>query len=522
MFAQAAGNPNLFLYVLILIGAILLLGVIMQVADNLLRIEARQRNVESKRIGLLPGFGDLFRKRIPAHLEDKDTYVLTRGFDIRLEGQAEKKVSDAAHVTRYALQPPNWVGMAPIPKLHVAVGDYVRAGQPVFFDKAADDVQYVSPVSGEVIEVRRGAKRSIAEIVVLGDKDIQYVDLSLPDLRSCSREDLVAFLRANGGWTLIRERPYDIVPAADSLPANIFISTFDSAPLAPDLDFVVEGRGDAFQKGIDVLTHLTEGEVHLGLDGREGASPSTVFTGAQNVEKHWFIGPHPSGNVGIQIHHVDPIRPWRKVWVLGVQEVITLGAMFLDGRFDARRIIAVTGEPVKHPAYVRTYAGAHIGELLKGNVDESDNRLISGDVLSGEKKSEDGYLNFFDDQVTVLQEGNYYEMFGWLVPSKTRPSVSRTFPNFLLPDLKYVADTNTHGEKRAFVVTGEYEKVLPMDIYPQHLMKAIITSNFERMEGLGIHELSEEDVALCEFACTSKMPLQKILREGLEMMREQG
>jgi len=302
---------------------------------------------------------------------------------------------------------------------------------------------------------------------------------------------------------MISQRPFGVIPDATDIPSNIFVSTFDSAPLAPDLSFVVEGQGAAFQKGLDVLGMLTEGAVHLGLDARGDASPSNVFTEATGVQKHWFHGKHPVGNVGIQIHHISPIAGNDKVWTLGVQEVITIGKLFAEGKFDASRIIAVTGSESSTPGYVKTYLGANVGALA-GTVGDNV-RLVSGDVLSGAQKSKEEFLDFRDDQITTIKEGNEYEMFGWLAPMDARPSVSQTFL-----------------EKRAFVVTGQYEKVLPMDIYPQHLMKAIIVNDFERMEGLGINELLEEDVALCEFACTSKQPLQSILREGLEIMREQA
>jgi Na+-transporting NADH:ubiquinone oxidoreductase subunit A len=272
---------------------------------------------------------------------------------------------------------------------------------------------------------------------------------------------------------------------------------------------------------LDVLTRLTSGKVHLGLDGRDDATPSAIFTQATGVEKHWFRGAHPAGNVGVQIHHIAPLKPGQKVWTIGVQEVAALGRLFLHGRLDWKRIIALTGYPLAKPLYISTYVGANIGELLKDNVTETNVRYVSGDVLSGAQKSADGFVNFYDDQVTVLREGNYYEMFGWLLPLTERPSVSRTFPNFLFPGSRFIANTNTHGERRAFVMTGEYERVLPMDVYPQHLMKAILANDFEKMEGLGIYELAEEDIALCEFVCTSKMPLQKILRDGQKVMREQ-
>jgi len=338
----------------------------------------------------------------------------------------------------------------------------------------------------ELVAVNRGAKRSISEVVILADKDQNnFRSYNLPDLNS-SREDLVEFLLGSGVWPMIRQRPYNVVADPLDIPKAIFVSTFDSAPNAPDLNFVVAGKEAAFQKGLDVISKLTEGKVHLGLDARGEEAPSTAFTEATGVEKTYYNGPHPSGNVGIQIHHTEPISANERVWTLGVQDVITIGKLFIEGRYDAERIIAVTGAELEHTGYVKTYLGANLENMVKGNLK------------------------------------NDHEMFGWLLPLSPRPTVSKTYPNFLFPNYKFTPNTNTHGEKRAFVVTGQYEKVLPMDVYPQQLMKAILVNDYERMEGLGIYELSEEDVALCEFVCTSKQPAQKILRQGLDMMREQG
>ncbi|HFC00718.1 MAG TPA: NADH:ubiquinone reductase (Na(+)-transporting) subunit A, partial [Phaeodactylibacter sp.] len=346
----------------------------------------------------------------------------------------------------------------------------------------------------------------------------------VPDLTTCSREDLVKFLMESGAWSFIRQRPYNLVADPVDTPKGIFISTFDSAPLAPDLNYVVDGNEAAFQKGLDVLTKFAP--VHLGLNARKETAPHAAFTEAKGVAKHWFNGAHPAGNVGIQIHHIDPITAHSKVWVAGVQDVITIGKLFTEGKFDASRMVAITGAELEKPHYVKTFIGAKIEDLVNNNLkpleDGKSLRFVSGDVLSGKKVAKEGYLGYYDDQVTVLEEGNQYEMFGWLFPQSARPSVSGTLPNGFYPEIKFKANTNTHGEKRAFVVTGEYEKMLPMDIYPQHLMKAIIVNDFEKMEGLGIYELAEEDIALCEFACTSKQPLQNILKKGLDTMREQG
>lgn len=524
-FGQSGSEGSSFLLIgLISVAVLVLLAVLLQVSDNLLAIEARQTGADRSgaNFSLFPRLAEIFRPAKPAFLSEETVYRLRRGHDINLAGKPESTTIQEMKVGTFALQPPNFIGMMPIPKILVEEGQSVKAGDPIMFDKSRPEIQHVAPVSGEVIAINRGAKRSIAEVVILADKEQQYRKLPAFDYEKKSREELVKYLLENGGWTLFRQRPYNVLADLEEAPANIFISTFDTAPLAPDLNLVVEGRGEAFQAGLNVLGKLTSGSVHLGLDARGETVPSEIFTQAQNVQKHWFSGKHPAGNVGVQIHHIAPIGDGTKVWTLGVQEVITLGAMFTEGRYNAERVIAVTGNEISEPKYVRTMLGASIADLTKDNLRSDHVRYISGDVLSGEQKAGKGYLNFYDDQLTVIKEGDYFELFGWLIPGKFRPTVSRSYPNYLFKSMEYEADTNTHGEKRAFVVTGEYEAMLPMDVYPQHLLKAILINDFERMEGLGIYEVVEEDLALCEFACTSKQPLQQILREGLDLMRAQG
>ncbi len=519
---ENSGNDYL-LYTLLAVIALLILGMLVQVSDNLLGIRAKQAGLDTEEHGLsvFPRLSDIFAAPKPEYTGKDPVVTLHKGFDIILEGEAAKQQIEA-QVKTFAVQPPNFRGIAPIPKMEVEVGSEVKAGDVLFHDKAHPDVKFVAPVSGEIIAIERGAKRAITQVIILADKEQQFRSLTPPNLATCSREELQAFLMESGGWTLIRQRPFQIIPAQGDVPRDIFISTFDTAPLAPDLNYVVEGRGEAFQKGLDVLARLTDGEVWLGLDARGNKAPSPVFTGATGVKKCWFRGKHPAGNVGVQIHHIRPIRSGDKVWTLNVQDVITIGALFTESRYNATRVVAVTGDEIKQAGYVRTYLGANIGDLVAGNLKRDHVRIISGDVLSGAKKETSGFLDAFDDQVSVIEEGDDFEMFGWLTPSYRRPTTSRTYvSNLLFPKDAFDVNTNTHGERRAFVVTGQYEDVLPMDILPQHLFKAILTGDIERMEGLGILELSEEDVALCEFACTSKQPLQDMLRDGLEMMQEQ-
>ncbi len=522
-YAQSvASGSDLTQIVVTSLVVLFLIIIVMLVANSFMKVEAQSMGVSKtgQGFGILPSMDQLFAKDLPRGVDKNDVHFLRQGFDLNLQGDAEKRVIPRVGKT-YAVKPTNFIGMSPIPKVEPEVGSTVLAGDVLFFDKKNPDVKYVAPVSGEVIEINRGEKRSIASIVILADKEISHKKHNAPALTG-GRQAIVDFMLEAGVWPMLRQRPYNVVAKPTDVPKSIFVSTFDSAPLAPDLSFVVQGRDAAFQIGLDVLNALTPGDVNLGLDG--SANSAKAFSQAKGVKKHYFRGQHPAGNVGIHIHHVDPVSADQVVWTAGVQDVITIGQLFLDGTYDATRYVAVTGAELKNPAYAKTYIGAKVSDLLEDQVtsDAGNIRIISGDVLSGQKVGADDYLNFYDDQLTELEEGDYYELFGWLLPIAPRPSTSGTFPNILYGDYKFKADTNSHGEKRAFVLTGHYEKVLPMDVLPQELMKAIMANDFERMEGLGIYELVEEDVAICEFTCVSKQPLQSILREGLDVMREQG
>ncbi len=524
IFAQGSGSQgsDLLLYGLLAAVVLIFFYLLMQVSDHMLAIEAQRMGLnpdQRKKVGIIPSLtAGMFSKSAPAYVGKAPYIPLKKGFNILLEGAAEKKIVPGDQVRTFGLEPGQFLGMSPIPKVLVEEGANVKAGDLLFFDKKRPEIKYAAPVSGEVIEIRRGEKRAITAVVILADKEVQYRSFEAFDLEKSSREDLVTYLLEAGVWPHIRQRPYNIVPNPQDIPRDIFISTFDTAPLAPDLDLVVEGRGAQFQKGLDVLGKLTPGKVVLGLNANGKTAPSPVFTDAQGVEKYWFSGKHPAGNPGVQIHNIRPVGTKDHVWVVGVQDVITIGALFADKKYDAGRVAVVAGAELNQPQYVRTYLGASIADLVKNNLKHDHVRAISGDILSGKKLDMTDFLGFYDDQLTIVKEGDDFELFGWLIPQEGRPSVSGTYPNALFPARKYQASTNTRGERRAFVVTGQYEDLLPMSIYPQHVLKAVINGDYEGMEGLGLKELVEEDVALCEFACTSKQPLQKILREGLDLM----
>lgn len=519
-FAQGGFTTGTLTSIIVGVAALVGIAALITITDNLMKVEASKLGLDvvKKDIGIFPSLESLFSGKAK-HLTGKDSgyHILKKGHDIKLAGSPKKEVV-SGKVSRFAVSPYDFRGISPIPKVTVEVGDNVKAGEPIFFDKKVPDIVYTAPVSGEIIEVNRGEKRSIKNVVILADKEISYKKF---DTDASNVDQIKKTMAESGAWTLINQRPFDIVPSLDSVARDIFISTFDSAPLAPDNAFILSGNEHHFQKGVDILGKLTSGTVFLGLDAHDTKNP---FASINNVQRHWFKGKHPAGNVGVQIHNIKPIKPGQNVWTLGVQEVITIGKLFNEGIMDYSRIIAVGGSRVGTPCHIKTHLGANIGELLKDQIKASEKsaRIINGDVLSGVQKGEGDFLGYKSDQISVISEGDDYELFGWLLPIKPRPSTSNTFPNFLYPDYEFEGETNTHGEKRAFVVTGQYEEVLPMEIYPQHLMKAIMAEDIEKMEGLGIGELSEEDIALCEFVCTSKSPLQSTLRKGLDFIRQQG
>jgi Na+-transporting NADH:ubiquinone oxidoreductase subunit A len=445
---------------------------------------------------------------------------IRKGLDINLEGEAEKVLEEAAVPETFALKPPDFHDVRT--KLLCKEGDEVKAGTPIFYDKDNEQVMFTSPVSGELVEVVRGAKRKILEIKVLADKEIAHEDFGKGDPKEMSREDVLDKLLKSGTFPFIRKRPFSVVPHPENKPKSIFIPAFDTNPLAPDLDFIYHGQKEYFQKGIEVLKKLTDGKIHLGISSNTTAD---TFLEAEGVERTAFEGPHPAGNVGVHIHNIDPILPGDEVWYLYPHGVVTIGKLFQEGIYDPSKVVALAGSEVEKPKYYRTRIGASIKNLVNGNVStDKDLRYISGNPLTGETIEAEGYLGFYHDQVTVLPEGNEKKFFmtdGWLSPGLNKFSMSKAYPSWLFPNKKYRLDTNKNGEKRAYVVTGQYEEVFPFHIYPQQLVKSIIIQDLDLMEKLGIHEVDAEDFALCEFVCTSKQPVQKIVRGGLDQLKQE-
>jgi len=442
---------------------------------------------------------------------------LKKGLNINLKGEADKVYASIPQSDLFSLKPTDFHGLTP--KLTVKAGDKVKAGSCIFFDKYNEKVRFSSPVSGEVTDVVRGAKRRILEVKLKADTETKYESFSTLDA-SANREQFIEGLLESGVWPFIRQKPFDIIANPMDTPKAIFISTFNTAPLAPDNDFVLHGLEKEFQTGVDFLKKLTNGKIHLNVDGN--TNPSTVFTSCKGVQINKITGAHPAGNVGVQIHHIDPINKGDVVWYLYPQDVLTIARLFTEGKYDVSRIVALTGPQVEKPRYYRTIAGANIKNLLDENTLIGDNnRFISGDVLTGKQIEEDGNIGFYDSQVTVIEEGNQQEFLGWIAPNLDKFSLSKSYFSWLMPSKKYSLNTNYNGEERAYVVTGQYEKVLPMDIYPMQLIKACLIDDIDSMEQLGIYEISPEDVALCEFVCTSKMEVQSIIREGLDLIKKE-
>jgi Na+-transporting NADH:ubiquinone oxidoreductase subunit A len=379
-----------------------------------------------------------------------------------------------------------------------------------------DQVIYASPVSGEVVEIKRGDKRKLLEIKILADATVSHEKSGALDLNQ-DRAALADKLAASGVWPNLIQRPFGIVANPADSPKAIFVSGFDTHPLAPEVPFLLQGEERYFQAGIDALAKLTSGKVHLNVDGSK-AVPA-IYSGVKNAQINQFSGPHPAGNVGTQIHHLDPINKGDIAWTIAPYGVVQFGKFVLEGIYDASKVIALTGSEMTQRGYVKTYTGANVSTFVGSNSQADSLRIIAGNVLTGEKVDAQGYLGFYHNQVTVIPEGKYEEFLGWLKPSSSKLSFHKAIGMFsFLNRGEFKVDTNTHGEERPFVVSGVFEKVMPMDILPTYLFKAIVTEDFDEMEELGLYEVIEEDVALCEFVDPSKNELQELVRHGIELL----
>ncbi len=440
---------------------------------------------------------------------------IRKGLDIKLKGAASKTTDKAIVSNTYALRLEDFHSITP--KLKVKVGDSVKAGQALFYNKANEAMQFVSPVSGKVTDIVRGAKRKILSIKLQADKEQVYEDFGTSSIGSMDAASVKSKLLASGCWTFIKQRPYDVIANPEQTPKAIFISAYASAPLAADYDYVLHGKEAELQAAVSALAKLTTGAVHVSV----GKSSNSPMANLSDITLHKVSGPHPSGNVGTQIAKIDPINKGEVVWTVSPQDLVIIGELLLTGKYNAERLVALVGSVVKDPKYYSTKIGAEVATFVYGaGVSNNDNfRIISGNVLTGKQIAPDSHLGYYDNAVTIIPEGNDYELFGWNKPVFNKISSSRALTfSWLFPKKEYDLDTNTNGEHRAFVLTGNYEQVFPLDIYPMQLLKAAMYQDLDEMEALGMYEVAPEDFALTEFICVSKQPHQKIIREGLDLM----
>jgi Na+-transporting NADH:ubiquinone oxidoreductase subunit A len=442
---------------------------------------------------------------------------LKKGLNIKLKGSAEKVLEKLPVPATVALKPTDFPGLTP--KLSVKADAAIKAGDALFYDKYHPEIVFTAPYGGKVVSINRGERRKILEIVIETNDKAGAVQFKKADPSNLSGEEVKELILKSGLWPFIKKRPYGVIASPDQKPLSIYVSTFDTAPLAPDYNFVIEGQLGTFQTGINALAKLTEGKVYLGIN------QGSAFAGVKNAVINTFDGPHPAGNVGIQIANTNPINKGEVVWTVNVQDVLFIGRLFEKGQVDFTRIMALTGSEVQAPKYYQTIVGAPVASMVQEKLVEASYhmRIISGNVLTGKKVSPQNYLGFYNNQVTVIPEGDEYEFIGWASPGIDKFSASKTFFSNLFPKKEYKMNANLHGGERAFVMSGQYEKLVPMDILPVHLLKAILVNDIDKMEQLGIYEVIEEDLALCEYACTSKVEVQKILRDGINtMIKELG
>ena len=440
---------------------------------------------------------------------------LRKGLDINLKGKAPLEITQVKEPGFYSLVPDDFTGVTP--KVVVKEQEYVMAGGTLFIDKNNPEIKFVSPVSGVVTSVERGARRKVLNITVAAAEEQDFEDFGKQNVTQLNGQQMKELLMQSGMFAFIRQRPYDIIADPTVMPKAIFISAFDTNPLAPDFEFALKGEEANFQTGLDALAQMAK--TYLGI---HVSQKSTALTQAKNVEINVFEGPNHSGNVGVPINHIPPVCKGETVWTIDPQAVIFIGRLMNTGKVDMTRTVAITGSEVLKPVYCKLKVGALLTHVFAGNVNKDNAlRYISGNVLTGKTVSPNGYLGAFHSQLTVIPDGaDVHEMFGWIMPRFDQFSTSRSYFSWLIgPKREYVFDTRVKGGERHMIMSGEYDKVLPMDIMPEFLIKAIIANDIDRMEALGIYEVAPEDFALCEFVDSSKLELQRIVRAGLDMLR---
>lgn len=447
----------------------------------------------------------------------KKEIKLRKGLDIQLEGEAKKEKIRVGKCEEFALVPDDFTGMTP--KVVVREGDRVKAGEALFVDKNCPEVKFASPVSGVVTAVERGERRKVLCVKVKADEQQEFVDFGKKDVASLSGEDVKNALLEAGLFGYINQLPYAVVANPADTPKAIFVSGLRDMPLDGDFQFEVTGQENDWQTGLTALSKMAK--VYLGVGDQQ--FEDALFE-AKDVEVVIFDGPCPAGNVGVQVNHIDPVNKGEVVWTVDPTAVIFIGRLFEEGKVDLTRTVAVAGSEVKTPAYVDVLVGTQLRTILDNQVDESQNiRIINGNPLTGRRDTMDGFLGAHTAAVTVIPEGDdAAEMLGWIMPRFNQFSANRSYFSWLFPKKKYRLDARVKGGERHIIMSGEYDRVLPMDIYGEHLIKAIIAGDIDRQEQLGIYEVSPEDFAVAEFVDSSKLELQRIVREGLNILRKEN
>ena len=445
-------------------------------------------------------------------------FKLKKGYDIPLKGAAERRVEKAPKSTAIAVQPIDFRSLRP--GMRVEVGDTVKRGSVLFVDKQRPEIVFRSPAAGQVREIVRGNRRAIQRVIVdvSGDEAESFETYSRHQIQTLSSDKARSILLNSGLWPCLRQRPFSKIANPGITPKAIFISAVDSAPLQAQTDLLLGERGQDLQLGIDLLTKLTPGKIHLSASLKTAAA----FDQLQSVEKHTFIGPHPAGNIGVQVHHIDRLLAGEVIWYLSPIHVAQIGKFLAKGSYPGKKIYALTGSELIKRNYVESLEGATIRDLVSTQLDNNRQRVISGHVLTGKKCGSGGFVSFFDDMITVIPEVKGRRMFGWLQLGLEANSYWRLFLSKLIPGKKVAPTTDMNGEERAFVSTGEYENVLPMDILPVHLCKAILVEDIELMEQLGIYEVAPEDLALCSYICPSKIEFGEIIEKGILTMEKEA
>lgn len=446
-----------------------------------------------------------------------NTIKLSKGLDIKIDGKAIEKISKIQPSRVIEIIPDHFHGITP--KVTVKEGEAIKAGTPLFYNKNYESMKFVSPVSGSIREIKRGERRKVMSILIDVNSQPEFLQFGVKKTSSLTADEIKSTLLNSGLWVYIKQRPYDTIANPDRTPKAIFISGFDSAPLAPDYEYVMKDKMNDFQAGLDVLSKLTTGKIHIGLK-----SANSIFATAKGVETTIFTGVHPAGNAGVQINKVNPINKGEVVWTINPQDVVIMGRLFSKGVVDMTKTIALTGPEVENPQYFETIAGNSITDIVKGNLKKTSYplRYVSGNLLTGIQISENGFLTPYASQISVIDDGGEtHELFGWAMPRLNKFSASNMFFTKLLPRKKFKYDARLLGGPRAIIMSGEWDKVFPMDILPEQLIKAMIAKNIDRMENLGAYEVAPEDFALCEFVDTSKLPLQAIVREALDFLKNE-